>query len=117
MFFDPNALETLRNTKGAGNRVRALREYSNISQAELASMMEYKSRQAMYRVEQLEKISLDVATRLATFLGTSPEYIMGLTDNPENMSKEEIVHRISKVQAKFKDAYKELEEIKRMVEK
>lgn len=115
MYFDAETKEILKNTKGAGNRVRALREYSNISQAELANMMEYKSRQAMYRVENLEKISLDVASRLATFLGTSPEYIMGLTDDPENMSKEELLHKITRVQHKIKDAFAELEETKRMI--
>ena len=117
MFFDSDSIEILKNTKGAGNRVRALREYSNLSQAELASLMNYKSRQAMYRVEQLDRISIDVASRLATYLGTSPEYIMGLTDNPENMSKEEIIFKISKLQDLFRKGLKELDEIRKMVEK
>jgi transcriptional regulator with XRE-family HTH domain len=66
-----------------GARVRLLREAQRIEAGDLASRAKM-SRAAVYRIESGERPNASAVTvgRLAQALGTSADYLIGLTDDP-----------------------------------
>jgi transcriptional regulator with XRE-family HTH domain len=66
-----------------GSRVRLLREARRLDAASLASRASI-SRAHVYRIEEGERPNVSAVTvgRLARALGTSADYLIGLTDDP-----------------------------------
>ena len=70
-------------------RIKYLREKSNMSQSDLAEKVGYKSKAAISKVEKgLRDISQAMLVRYAIALGTTPAYLMGWTEE-ENPSAAE----------------------------
>jgi transcriptional regulator with XRE-family HTH domain len=65
-------------------RIRERRKALNLSQDDLAKALGFKSRSAIAHIETGEnKINAEKVNAFAIALQTSPEYIMGITDNPK----------------------------------
>ena len=66
-----------------GSRIKRLREQMNMSADELAEEIG-KSRATVYRYENghIDDIPMKTIERLAEVLATTPEYLMGWTDDP-----------------------------------
>ncbi len=64
-------------------RIRNLRIDHNLTQAEIAKRLNVKQNTySQYEIGIL-KYPVDVLIKLAEFYGTSIDYLLGLTDNPE----------------------------------
>lgn len=64
-------------------RLRDLREDHDLSQADVAALLQMKQPQ-YFRYEQgYRDIPTDILIRLADYYGTSTDYILGRTDDPK----------------------------------
>lgn len=68
-----------------GQRVKARREELNMTQGELATRLEYKSKSSVNKIETgNNNLPLPKVIRLAAALETTPSYLMGWTaENPD----------------------------------
>ena len=67
-----------------GERIRKRREELNMSQAELARILGYKSRTSVYKMELGERgLPQKKIKQIAEALHTTPEYIMGWEEKPK----------------------------------
>lgn len=67
-----------------GERIRKRREELNMSQAELARILGYKSRTSVYKIELGERgLPQKKIKQIAEALHTTPEYIMGWEEKPK----------------------------------
>lgn len=64
-------------------RIKDLREDMDLTQSRLAARLNVSQRSYSYYENGKRVISPDLLVRLAQFYGTSVDYILGLTDNPE----------------------------------
>lgn len=72
-----------------GDRIRQRREQIGMSQAELAALSGYKSRTSINKIELGERdIRQNKIKAIADALHTSPAYLMGWEDAPDNSKKE-----------------------------
>src|SRR5579871_1188241 len=65
-----------------GNRLRYLRTTKGLTQEELATRLQLGKRQIHRYERELSDPASDVVARLAAALGTSSDYLLGLTDEP-----------------------------------
>jgi len=65
-----------------GQRLRELREQSNLSRRELAEEISITEGQIVRYESGKNDATGDVLARIATFFGVSADYLLGLTDNP-----------------------------------
>lgn len=79
IFFEA---KTQKNDSGEiGNRIRDQREKLGISQDELSKRLGYKSRSSINKIELGERNLTQAKIKsIADALGTTPEYIMGWTE-------------------------------------
>ena len=64
-------------------RIRDLREDRDLTQQQLATMLQvHQTTYSDYELGNLN-IPIDVLIKLAKFYGTSIDYLVGLTDNPK----------------------------------
>ena len=65
------------------NRIRDLREDRELTQDEIARLLEIK--QTTYSKYELGKVSIPIEAylKLANFYGVSLDYLLGRTDNPK----------------------------------
>lgn len=69
------------------NRLKKLREEKKLSQRELAKQVNIAhSTLGMYEIGEREP-DFKITSRLATYLNTSTDYLLGLTDNPHPKDK------------------------------
>ena len=75
-----------------GERIKARRESLNMSQGDLASIMNV-SRQAISKAEHHDSdITMDKVTKFANALGCSEAFLMGWEEKPtDNRAKEELL--------------------------
>lgn len=71
-----------------GKRIRERREFLRLSQEELAQLTGYKSKSAISRIESendlnSRKLKFKKIKTFAKVLNTTPEYLMGWTNNPD----------------------------------
>lgn len=104
----------LSEIQGAGNRIHTLRELKDISQDKLAKDAGMTSRQNIYKLEQHESISLEMATRLAAVLETTPEYLLCLSDNPfgHEFDKTKLLEHVNVMQDKIISLSADLQKLK-----
>ena len=71
--------------KTVGNRIKERRKELGLTAEDLGKRIE-KDRATIYRYENgdIEKLPLNVLTPLADALYTSPDYLMGWTDDPND---------------------------------
>lgn len=76
-----------------GERIKSLREQRGLTQEELAKRCGYKSRSSINKIELSRKLPADKIEIVAKALGTTPSYLMGWYDNPDDraITKEELV--------------------------
>lgn len=75
------------------NRLKKLREEKGLSQRELAKYIGIAhSTLGMYEIGEREP-DFDTVTRLATFLNTSVDYLLGRTDDPRPVAEITETHR------------------------
>lgn len=68
-----------------GERIKKRREELNMTQAELARILGYKSRTSVYKMELGERgLPQKKIKQLAEALRTTPEYIMGWEEKPKD---------------------------------
>lgn len=68
-----------------GERIKKRREELNMTQAELARILGYKSRTSVYKMELGERgLPQKKIKQLAEALHTTPEYIMGWEEKPKD---------------------------------
>lgn len=68
-----------------GERIKKRREELNMTQAELARILGYKSRTSVYKMELDERgLPQKKIKQLAEALHTTPEYIMGWEEKPKD---------------------------------
>ena len=69
--------------KDIGMRIRKLRQDNNMTQDQLAAIMEI-SRSTLYRYESSQNLpDSDIIIRLAMVLHTTTDYLLGLDDEPK----------------------------------
>lgn len=92
-----------------GERIKKRREELNMTQAELARILGYKSRTSVYKMELGERgLPQKKIKQLAEALHTTPEYIMGWEEKPKEKEqtsltgKEEIHERVFKAKEVFR---------------
>ena len=69
--------------KDIGMRIRKLRQENNMTQDQLAAIMEI-SRSTLYRYESSQNLpDSDIIIRLAIVLHTTTDYLLGLDDEPK----------------------------------
>lgn len=74
------------------HRIKERREYLGLSQKELANKLGYKSRSTINKIELgINDISQSKVYEFAKALETTPQYLMGWTDNPNEESKSDNV--------------------------
>lgn len=86
---------------GIGARIKKRREELNMSQAELARILGYKSRTSVYKMELGERgLPQKKIKQIAEALKTTPDYILGW-DKGENavMDKQEIRNEKANIQS------------------
>ena len=64
-------------------RLRDLREDRDLSQQQIAELLDMKQPQYCRYERGLRDIPTDILIRLARFYGTSTDYLLGLTDRKE----------------------------------
>lgn len=74
-----------------GKRIRERREFLRLSQEELAQLTGYKGKSAISRIESendsnSRKLKFQKIKTFAKVLNTTPEYLMGWTNETENLS-------------------------------
>lgn len=70
-----------------GERIRARREELNMTQAELAQLLGYKSHTSVNKIEKnTRELQIDKIVKIAEALQTTPEYILGW-----NQERKEII--------------------------
>ena len=74
-----------------GERIKKRREDLNMSVEALAKIIG-KSRATIYRYENgdIEKLPTDMLIPFAEALSTTPQYLMGWTDDPKAVQKEDV---------------------------
>lgn len=92
-----------------GERIKKRREELNMTQAELARILGYKSRTSVYKMELGERgLPQKKIKQIAEALHTTPEYIMGWEEKPKEKEqtsltgKEEIHERVFKAKEVFR---------------
>lgn len=92
-----------------GERIKKRREELNMTQAELARILGYKSRTSVYKMELGKRgLPQKKIKQLAEALHTTPEYIMGWEEKPKEKEqtsltgKEEIHERVFKAKEVFR---------------
>ncbi len=65
-----------------GNRLRYLRTTKGLTQEQLATLLQLGKRQIHRYERELSDPASDVVARLASALGTSADYLLGLVDEP-----------------------------------
>lgn len=66
-----------------GTRIKTRREALGISQGRLSALLGYKDRSTIAKIESgTNDLNREKITRFARQLQTSPEYLLGLTDDP-----------------------------------
>ena len=71
-----------------GERIRCRRKELDLSQAQLAKMLGYKSRSSINKIElNLRKLGADNIKAIADVLMTTPAYIMGWDNNNEQTNE------------------------------
>ena len=74
-----------------GERIKKRREELNMTQAELARILGYKSRTSVYKMELGERgLPQKKIKQIAEALHTTPEYIMGWEEKPKPKSSTKI---------------------------
>ena len=69
--------------KDIGMRIRKVRQENNMTQDQLAAIMEI-SRSTLYRYESSQNLpDSDIIIRLAIVLHTTTDYLLGLDDEPK----------------------------------
>lgn len=80
--------------KKIGQRIKQLRTKKGLSQVELAEKMGYKSRSSINKIELgINDITQTIIKKLAIALDTTPGYIMGWVDEPEESTEDVNVAR------------------------
>lgn len=80
--------------KKIGQRIKQLRTKKGLSQEELAEKMGYKSRSSINKIELgINDITQTIIKKLAIALDTTPGYIMGWVDEPEESTEDVNVAR------------------------
>ena len=73
-----------------GERLKKLRQRSNISQSELASRLNIaKSTLAMYEIGQREP-NFETLQQIANFFDVTTDYLLGRTDEPKPAREDEV---------------------------
>lgn len=66
-----------------GDRIKEMRIKKGFSQEALGNLVGYKSRTTLNKIESGQsKISQDKVVQFAHVLGTTPQYLLGWTDDP-----------------------------------
>ena len=81
----------MRYEKLPYERIRNLRQDNDLTQAEIAKMLNVRQNTySQYEIGVI-KYSVDVLIKLAQFYGTSVDYLLELTDNPNPYGRRKIL--------------------------
>ena len=64
-------------------RIRAMREDRDLKQKEIAEAIGITQRKYSYLETGVQQWTDELLVRLAAYYGTSVDYLLGLTDNPD----------------------------------
>ena len=68
-------------------RIRAMREDRDLKQKEIAEAIGITQRKYSYLETGVQQWTDELLVRLAAYYGTSVDYLLGLTDNPDPYRK------------------------------
>ena len=80
-----------------GDRVKQLRMQKGLTQEELAQKLGYKSKSSVAHIENGRDIPRSMIVTLSEILSTTPQYLMGWEDEPDNIKSTPIKHDRSAV--------------------
>lgn len=86
--------------KEVGSRIKELREQKGLSQTDLAKLVGYQYRSTINKIENGQRnITTNLIAKLAKVFNTTPAYLMGWTDDPneEKSTKSQILELVEEM--------------------